>query len=443
MFPRMKRDRKPWEKRKWRGGIIRPPFGANILMPLIVGAAFAGVAYGIFRHEPNLYSFRKEGAIASVSYVMASGAVFFTLLLVKGLVSALRFRGTKLKLLTNPGIIGGPFRGELWLPRGSEGKAGIRFQLINESYHTTTGSDGDSHNCTGQHFEYSIRVDDSKQRSEGRHTVIPFSFTVPFDTRDETDRKSDKRRSTSYGWLLKTTCPQRGLDLEFRVPIFRTSDSRRQITRASLPKHTFEEIAGNAERASYVAIDDRRGEIVYACKAMRAIKKRAVLLIGALMFIMGPYFCFEEVFLRSGPDLVKALRNGDIPDALFSGLFVVIPGLIGLVFLAISLAMFLWFALGVATRVTTISPEGLRLRIGLGPIRFGGFTPFADIQSVTQSSAESSDGQALYDIQLTLKEHAAPSRWRRNKVLACGIPSAKEAQWILQHIRKSMRRYGG
>ena len=88
---------------------------------------------------------------------------------------------------------------------------------------------------------------------------------------------------------------------------------------------------------------------------------------------------------------IKALRNGDIPDALFSGLFVVMPGLIGVVFLAISLAIFLWFALGVATRVTTISPEGLRLRIGLGPIRFGGFTPFADIQSVTQSSAESSD----------------------------------------------------
>jgi hypothetical protein len=214
--------RKPWERRRWRGGIARGHAGASVLVGLLNGVAFAGAAFAAAVAFPN----DKEGwgILGLFILLFTAGAIGFFAWGLVSLARWWRFGRCRVRMATVPGVIGGHFTGEVELPDSFPNHMDVRLEL----YCLATRQSSDSPAV----WSRSQCVRTSAVHWRGRRRAIPFDFTIPYNLSDAPGDHGDESVSDSYNWLLKVTSRMAGADLnmEFAVPVFRTGASNPALT---------------------------------------------------------------------------------------------------------------------------------------------------------------------------------------------------------------------
>ncbi len=214
-----KRKHPPWKKWKWRGSIARPS-GAAGITNWIGFAACAGLTYGFYVSDPRLF---KMLTIISFVWLLPIGTIIYGVKAARNTFRALRFCGSRLRLLTHPGIIGGTFKAELIirkvLPQGTTLSTTLVNQSINK-YHDNQG--GRSHVSITSVWKATetILIDKMPYRNGGY--IFPLEYNIPSQAKDETEGSSTAGRTVGYRWRLqvKATLSGADMDLDFPVPFY-------------------------------------------------------------------------------------------------------------------------------------------------------------------------------------------------------------------------------
>jgi hypothetical protein len=137
----------PWEHRRWRNGICRSRLQLyQAIIFFFVAAVGAGFLAMFVIKSPELLHFSKVRweVLIPVGITFLSGAFLVGALF--AFVRWLRFGRCFVKMHTVPGVIGGHFKGEAYLPESFPPETEVRLELICEKTYTNhnSGSDSDS-----------------------------------------------------------------------------------------------------------------------------------------------------------------------------------------------------------------------------------------------------------------------------------------------------------
>jgi hypothetical protein len=219
----------PWEHRRWRNGICRSraQLGQAISF-LIVTAASAGFMAMIVIKSPDMLHFSKVRweVLVPVGLAVFGGA--FLIGAFFALVRWIRFGRCFVKMHTVPGVIGGHFKGEVYLPESFPSETEVRLQLFCEETSTTHRSGDDNDSTSIVHlWTKTLCITTNQALCHDGHCVIPFDFKIPGGLPDETDAKYETRTSVRIEWALRVFAKMKGpdLDMRYRVPVFRTAAS--------------------------------------------------------------------------------------------------------------------------------------------------------------------------------------------------------------------------
>jgi hypothetical protein len=244
----------PWEHRRWRGGVVRHRQAWEILLFFFAGTAFAGA--GIWMLIGNSRdTLRQEWPLP---IVIATVLLLGTGLGIAAFVLLFRwlcFRDCQVRMRTMPGVIGGHFVGEVFLPASLPNDADVRLELLCESTTNSPGSEGGN---TSISIDWSYKVCiRSAMRQAGNSGRVPFDFTIPYGLHDETDefRSEQTNTSTTFKWHLRVMAelPGADLNLKFHVPVFNTAASDPTLTQvpesgADLPLEKYLDELGEKQR---------------------------------------------------------------------------------------------------------------------------------------------------------------------------------------------------
>lgn len=215
--------KKPWERRRWRGGIARGWSGASVLVGLLNGVAFAAVVafLGVKEGRKILH---EEWMLGIFILFFTAGAIGFSAWGLVALARWCRFGRCRVRMATMPGVIGGHFAGEVELPDSFPNHTDVRLELFCLSTRQDPGSRAV--------WSRSQCVRTSAVHWRGPRRAIPFDFTIPYNLPDAPGDRGDKGVSDSYNWRLRVTSRLAGadLDMEFVVPVFRTEASNPALT---------------------------------------------------------------------------------------------------------------------------------------------------------------------------------------------------------------------
>ncbi len=345
--------KKPWEHRRWRGGVARGNLGWAAFFHFFMSLLFLGVAVGIAVKMPRAFLFAMPGKDA---WVPGAFGWMFAVIGLCGFSWALialarwwRFGRCRVPMTTIPGVIGGHFTGEVELPDSLPADAEVRLELLCEVTYYTPGSRSDDHGTTSISTEWAYKVctRPADRQYRNRQLSVPFDFTIPYKTdmlaslHDETnDTRNTNGTSIKYQWHLRVTAklPGADLDIKFRVPVFKTEAS--DPTLDQVP-----EAGAELPLEQYLAMKDEKRRVRVEGGP------RGPVFVGAVMPVMWaivlPIGIFGAVFTAVGigvPILTISEFNHEIHipksamDALgmlLPLLFVIIPSLIGLVFFVI------------------------------------------------------------------------------------------------------------
>ncbi|RKY08507.1 MAG: hypothetical protein DRP66_04385 [Planctomycetota bacterium] len=222
---------RPWEKKKWRGGEIRPCGAVPAILSamgivfLAIGMAAALNAENALKLPPN-----KENIVLLfpvVGLCLTASAIFMFL-------RNRKWRGSKFVMKTMPGVIGGRLSGVLLLSGDLGQDADINITLVNEESRTRS-SGKKSHTSTHWLFKHEMQVNSGQaSRATSGYALqgigqieVPVDVEIPFETKDETDNHRSGSTRYSYKWKLKVKADIPGMDLnlEFVLPIYRTEAS--------------------------------------------------------------------------------------------------------------------------------------------------------------------------------------------------------------------------
>lgn len=325
---------RPWEKRKWRNGIIRPS-KAGLILISIMGLMFTGLGIGAAVTAKNALSWPPN----KDNFVLLFICIGVLLLILAAVMAARqwKFHGAMFRLETMPGVIGGMLKGVLVFPDvpGCDGLLDIR--LVNEEQ-VTSGSGKHKHTTTYVLYEHSETVNIADY-SRSNYTPaglgpieIPLEFAIPYDTKDETDSYSRHK----YRWKLTAKADVQGLniDFEFDVPVFRTEQSRKEITIEEMETTAVQEDLFAIKQGSHplkeIAVIFQDGHEHYLSKS----KGYILFVFGAVLFAIGSGFIgYGIVNARNSEDagigMVFAIASASIPG-FFGFCILFVGGLISL-----------------------------------------------------------------------------------------------------------------
>lgn len=146
------------------------------------------------------------------------------------------------RMETIPGVIGGKMHGQLVLPEQLVSNENLCVKLTNIEDVSYDDGDYNFPPLGGQYrclFDHTTTIDARDLKFVDGRCLIPVEFTVPYDTKDETDSKEVAEILGTwhyhYSWYLRVytdTRKKRNLDISFPVPIFRTKASDPSIIAA-------------------------------------------------------------------------------------------------------------------------------------------------------------------------------------------------------------------
>ncbi len=229
---------RPWEKKKWRGGEIRPGGAAPVIL-LAMGIVFLALGMTVVLNAENALKLppNKENIallFPVVGLCLTVSAIFMFL-------RNRKWRGSKFVMKTMPGVIGGRLTGVLLLSGDLGRDADINITLINEESRTRS-SGKKSHTSRHWLFKHEMQVNSGEaSRATSGYALqgigqieVPVDVEIPFETKDETDNHRSGRTRYSYKWKLKVKADIPGMDLnlEFVLPVYRTEASDATINLA-------------------------------------------------------------------------------------------------------------------------------------------------------------------------------------------------------------------
>lgn len=345
-----KDNARPWEKKKWRNGEIRPSGAAPIIL-LIMGAVFLALGMTAVLNAKNALKLppNKENI-----------ALLFPFIGLCLLVSAIfmfmrnrKWRGSKFVMNTMPGVIGGRVSGVLILSGDLGRDAEINITLANiESQTRKSGKN--SHTSTSYLFKHEMAVNSSQAARETSgyalpgigQIEVPIDVEIPFETKDERDNHRSNRTRYTYKWKLtvKADIPGMDLDLEFVLPIYRTEESDSSINQAKIDAVDAAS-AVQAHQAGQLDFEEIKTDRIGGSEHYISKGKGRVLFIVAFIVLsigigLG-YFAVVKQWPQFSDD--QGLGN-----KLFSLIFLAVPVVIGGVFIlfGILLCVFGFFSMG-------------------------------------------------------------------------------------------------
>jgi hypothetical protein len=438
----------PWEHRRWRNGICRSraQLGQAISF-LVVTAASGGFLAMIAFKSPNMFYFSKVRweVLFPAGLVVFGGAfligAFFSL------VRWIRFGRCFVKMHTVPGVIGGHFKGEIYLPESFPSETEVRFQLFCEETSTThRGSDHDSTSVVHL-WSKTFCITTNQALCHDGHCVIPFDYKIPGGLSDETDTKYEARSSVRIEWALRVFAKMNGpnLDMRFYVPVFRTAASDPTLQddpQTEKPLETYLHETGQKRR---VRMEFENGATTYICDklGMQFGINIIPILFGAL-FLAGGLFAGFNGLPEIVPDVFKPVKSWG--DALFR----IIPlfmslGLcfLTLVFTLIGLfIMFIGFN-GLVSRKTWIENGVVRQRLHFLGIPCRRSCPVSCISDVDIGSTSSSGGNSWYDVVIRRKtgKRDAMFLWQLlfgQLTVATNVSTDREARALITQLKKEL-----
>ncbi len=303
----MARSGCPWEKRKWRNGIIRPSRVGFIVIG-IMGLVFVGIGTAAVMSAENALKLPLNKENIALLF-----PVIGVCMLIASVVMACRlwkYRGTMFRMETMPGIIGGKLRGVLVVPDVLGGDGQIDISLVNEE-RKRTGSGKNSHTFVHILFQHDMSVNAGDYSRSGvaiaglGQIEIPVEFVLPYDTKDQTDNCRKNRTSYSYRWLLKAKADVPGLDMnfEFDVPVFRTEQSSDAVTTDTMETEAAQEklhvLKADRSRLEEIEIVNQSGYEHYFSKG----RGPGFLIFGMIVLAIG--------FGLLGHGISNAINNSD------------------------------------------------------------------------------------------------------------------------------------
>lgn len=163
----------------------------------------------------------------------------------------LKYGRTEFVMRSVPGVIGGDLVGAIRIPRPVEFQDRVKLTL--SCLKKTTSGSGNNESTSETvlwQSEHAVGGDDVQI---GQQTLVLVVFTIPYACQP-TDEAS------GIQWRLEASAPTPGLDfqVQFEVPVFKTADSRQDVTEQSIvdPAAQAEQLK-EAARASRVYVHQR------------------------------------------------------------------------------------------------------------------------------------------------------------------------------------------
>lgn len=440
----MGNHRQPWEKRKWQNGVIRPDRSVVFVLGL-VGLLFAGVGAALVAKHNFAFSWPPNKNMLVLLFPVIGLYILFV-----ALTAALRqwkFRGTLFRMETMPGVIGGKLRGVLVVPRVQGNDWQMTISLINQEK-KTSGSGKNRHTSVHVLFKQQKIVNTADYfRSTPTITgsgyiEIPVEFVIPYDTKDQTDNY-DRH---SYCWLLEVKADIPGLDMNFTfdMPVFRTEQSRMELTRDSMETEAAQEalsdIKQDVRRLREISIILKEGHEHYCSRSK-----------GWILFMIGVFL------LAIGAGLIGhgLAATSDNPNGTMKIVYSAFsaPVLVGFGILCVGGFIFLVGLFTMGRREVYVSCGAIHYCRRLALLDFRKQIERELITDITVEKSGSVNGKNFYDVrvghgnldQVSIWERffgsKAPSEKRSNIPLAvaAGITDKAEAMWLADRLKEQLR----
>ncbi|HSV27787.1 MAG TPA: hypothetical protein VLH60_07830, partial [Sedimentisphaerales bacterium] len=207
--------RQPWDRKKWRNGVVRPAIPSVSAALLAFSAVwFAAAAKTLLEGSADFRNWNTDAT--SVVTVFGVGILCFF----PGIIGFLRWakwRRVSLRLASMPIVIGGTMKGELFMPGSIPDKTPITVKIYNER--RTTGGAGRSRRTRTSVIHQDISTVETSVFSMERGLYkMPVEFVIPYDTFDATSNRGD----TAYRWRMLVAGSTSGLDINIamEIPVF-------------------------------------------------------------------------------------------------------------------------------------------------------------------------------------------------------------------------------
>lgn len=387
---------RPWLLRpEWVNGRIRSGSRAALIFIWLFSLTFSGFCIPILL---NFLSPTGDKGIPAVVFgglfmLAACGLLYAAIYMT---VRWLKYGKSYFELATNPGVVGGWFKGAVHsgLRLGPNDKVHLRLTCARE-YTTGSGDNKSRHTDLKWQEENTIPAARVEFGGVGGATRIPTTFYIPRDCRPTTlDDSSDR-----IVWRLEVTADIPGVDFKatYEVPVFVTPESSDEPPpeAAGLYELTQDQVVDYAATSKIrVRPAQGGGTEIY-------VPPRRTPRIAAVCTVFAATFSATTVFL---------MLNGALFMAFVFGLFA---------------ALLIWASLGLwfGTRNTVLGADAVNVHykvIGPGKTRT---IPKADIVKVDISIGMQSGDRAYYRVRLHLGG-------RKTREIATGIRDKNEARWI-------------
>ena len=386
----------PWLwKREWAEGRIRAGSRVAMIAMWAFSLVFSGFCIPIIQ---NFFSPSGDKGTPAIIFgglfILAScgllyGAGYMT-------VRWFKYGQSYFELATNPGVVGGWFKGTVrsGLRPGTNDKVHLRLTCARE-YTTGSGDNRTTHTDVKWQEERKISAEQIEFGGAGGKTRIPVAFYIPRDAQPTTvDDPSDR-----ILWRLEVTADVPGVDFKatYEVPLFVTPES------SDDPPPDAEGLyeLSQDQVVDYAVTSKIRVRPAQGGGTEIYVPPRRTPGIALVFTLFAVIFSAATVFLA-------------VAGALFMAL---IFGLFAVLLTWVSLG--LWFG----TRNTVLGADEVRIHhkvIGAGKTHY---IPKADIEKVDISIGMQSGDRAYYRVKLHLGG-------RKTRDIATGIRDKNEARWL-------------
>jgi hypothetical protein len=440
----------PWEHRRWRDGICRSraQLGQAISF-LIVTAASGGFLAMIAYKSPNMFYFSKvrwevlfPAGLAIFGGAFLIGAFF-------ALARWIRFGRCFVKMHTVPGVIGGHFKGEVYLPESFPPETEVRLQLFCEETSTTyrRGSDNDSTSVVHL-WSRTFCITTNQALCHDGHCVIPFDFKIPGGLPDETDTKYETKGSVRIEWALRVFAKMKGpnLDMRYHVPVFRTATSDPNLQDDPQTEKPLEAYLHETGQKRRVRMEFENGATTYICDklGMQFGINIFPIVFGAL-FLAGGLFAGFMGLPDIVPEVFKPVKSWE--DTLFRVIPLIMSlGLCMLTLVFTLLGLFIMFIgfNGLVSRRTWIENGVVRQRLQFLGIPWRRSCLVSCVSDVGIGSSSSSGGNSWYDVVIRYstgkRELCFPLFLIFGQLtVATNVSTDREAQALIKQLRTELR----
>ena len=320
----------------------------------------------------------------------------------------LKYGRTELAMHSVPGVIGGELVGAIRIPKPVEFEDRIKLTL--SCIKKTTSGSGKNRSTSERVLWQTENQVDRSEVQVTQQTLIPAVFVVPYNCR-QTDEEKDVK------WRLEASGATPGVDFkaQFEVPVFKTADSREDVTeKSAIDLEARTEKLEEAARASSVHLRELGNgqlELDVPPSAFRSVGSFVGLVLFTVIWTVVTYF----------------ITKLDAPI-----LFPIVFGFFGLI---------MW--LGVLQQLTgrkrtQITPDTLEASSRFLCFWSRRTIPASEVHRVetpiTSRTQSGSKHTAYYSVRIFYGNQER----KRHVDVASSIANKSEAQWIAETVERAL-----